>query len=332
MTGFAWPFMFLLLFLPFAVRKFLFVSDTGENDALRVPFYSEVAALTNRKGTVKVAGNKKFRLLFLLFIWILLVTAAARPQWAGPAQPVTQKSRNMIMTIDLSESMEITDFEYKGQRLDRFQALKIAANNFLDKRKGDRVGLVAFGTEAYEYVPLTLDLKTAKDMFSELEIGFAGPLTAIGDALGLALKKIKDVPSNDKVIILLSDGEANAGLINVEQALKTAKEMQVKIYTIGIGAYEQKIKGLFGTQIVNPSEGLDEATLQKIADETGGKYYRAYDTKEFLKIYDDIDALEPVISAETFVRPVKELFYYPLGLALILSVLAAFVFGRGGKA
>jgi len=330
MTGFAWPFMFVFLSLPFLVRRFLFLNDAQGTDALKVPFYREIAGLSNRKGTVDKNTNK-LRLAFLFFIWTLLVIAAARPEWTGPAQPVTQKSRNMIMAIDLSDSMKRPDFEYKGHQLDRFQALKIAVEDFLDKRKGDRIGLVVFGTEAYEYIPLTLDLQTAKDMFSELETGFAGPLTSIGDALGLALKKIEGIPSKDKVIILLSDGESNAGVINVEQALKTAKEMQVKVYTIGIGAYEQKVRGMFGTQVINPSEGLDEKTLQKIAEETGGKYYRAYDTQEFLKIYSDIDALEPIESAETFVKPVKELFYYPLGLALILSVAAAFAINRKGR-
>lgn len=331
MMGFAWPFMFAFLPLPFLVRRYFITSDIDAFDALKVPFYREVAAISGKKGVTRIADGKKVRLFLMFFIWILLIIAAARPEWTGPAQPILQKSRNMIVAVDLSDSMKRTDFEYKGQQLDRFQALRLAVYDFLSKRKGDRIGMVAFGTHSYEYVPLTLDLKTVKDMFSELETSFAGSLTAIGDALGLALKRIKDVPAKDKVIILMSDGESNTGTINIEQALKAAKDMQVRIYTIGIGAYEQKVKGLFGTQVINPSEGLDEDTLRRIADETGGKYYRAYNTEEFMKIYDDIDNLEPIVSAETFVRPVKELFYYPLAVALFLSVLAAFTFGRGGK-
>ncbi len=326
MTGFAWPYMFLFLLLPFFVRKFLFDGDAENSEALKIPFYKDIASLPGNKASAPLFKGGRLKLLFLFFIWSLLVAAAARPQWTGDVQPVMQKARNMIMVADISGSMENPDFFYKDIRITRFQALKLAASDFLDKRKGDRVGLVVFGTDAYEYVPLTPDLETTKKMLSELDVGFAGKYTAIGDALGLALKNIKDIPAKDKVTILLSDGSANAGVINVEQALKSAKEMNVKIYTVGIGAKEIEIDNGFGmVYTLNPSEDLDEETLTKIAKETGGKYYRAYDTKEFSKIYEDINKLEPVNSETIFLRPIKELFYYPLGLALMLSVLAVFI-------
>lgn len=328
MTGFAWPWIFVLLPLPFVVRYFFF-TETGENeDALKVPFFSEVAGLSNRKNS-RVSKSKTVRFIWLFLIWSLLICAAARPEWAGVAQPITQKSRNMVMVIDLSDSMRQTDFEYRGETLNRFDALKIVADDFLEKRTGDRIGIVAFGLRAYEYVPLTSDLNTARNMLKELEIGFAGPLTSVGDAMGVALKGMEGLPAKDRVMILLSDGAANAGVVNIEQAIRAAKEMGVKVYTIGIGAYEQKVRGLFGTQVINPAVDLDEETLKRIAGETGGEYFRAYDLKEFEKIYDRIDELEPVISSTLFVRPRGELFYYPLGAAIFLSIIMLLVFNRG---
>ena len=330
MFGFAWVWLLVLLPLPFLIRSIL-PSDTHEGDgALRVPFFEDIAKLSNRK-ILSAGSNKTLRLLFLFMIWVFLVLAIARPEYAGTAQPVMDRARNMMLAVDISGSMDEKDFVLEGKQLNRISVVKKVASDFLKMRQGDKIGVVAFGTRSYLYVPITADVKTASDMLLELEVGFAGPLTAIGDALGLALKSMQEIPAESRVIILLSDGSANAGAINVEQAIKAAKAMGVKIYTIGVGAYEKEVQGMFGTQIVNPSTDLDEEALQKIAKETGGEYFRAYDTKELQKIYGKIDALEPVEAGETFVRPVKELFYIPLGIALFLSVLGAFLFMQGAR-
>ena len=321
MTGFAWPLLFLLLPLPWLVRKFAGSPAKEGGEALKIPFFRDIAGLKSRKGSV-LSSSGKGRLVFLSILWILLVCAAARPQWVGDVVPATENVLNLIMAIDISGSMSMDDFELNGKYLDRLSVVKAVADSFIAGREGDRIGLVAFGTNSYLYVPLTADTDTARKMLDELEIGFAGQLTSIGDALGLSLKSMQEIPSDSKVIILLSDGTSNSGNLNVEQAINLARKMKVKIYTIGVGAYIKSIRTPFGTQKTNPSKELDEENLQKIATSTGGEYFRAYNTSELQRIYQKIDELEPSEIGSFYIRPVRELFFFPLGAALLLSMLA----------
>ncbi len=320
MTGFAWPLLFLLLPLPWLVRRFTANAYVDGGEALKIPFFRDIADLKCRRAG-RIASSGKGRLLMLSLIWALLIAAAARPQWVGDAVPVTEKARNLIMAVDISGSMSMNDFEFHNKYVDRLSVVKLLADTFISNREGDRIGVVAFGSDSYLYVPLTSDIKTVRQMLKELEIGFAGQLTAIGDALGLSLKSMQEIPSDSKVIILLSDGTANAGALNVEQAIQLAKKMNVKIYTIGVGAYTKQIRSPFGTQKINPSVDLDEKALKNIASQTGGDYFRAYDTKELQNIYQKIDELEPTEIDRIYVRPVRELFFFPLGAALVLSLI-----------
>jgi len=182
------------------------------------------------------------------------------------------------------------------------------------------VGLILFGTQAYLQTPLTFDRKTVITLLNESAIGLAGDNTAIGDAIGLAVKRLKNQPANSRVLILLTDGANTAGEVSPIKAAELAAENQLKIYTIGIGADEMQVRSFFGSRTVNPSRDLDEKTLTAIADTTGGRYFRARNTEELDKIYQLLDELEPVEKDKQYYRPRSELYPWPLGLALALSV------------
>jgi Ca-activated chloride channel family protein len=202
--------------------------------------------------------------------------------------------------------------------------------DFIDRRIGDRVGLVLFGTQAYLHVPLTFDRATVKQLLNESVIGLAGPSTAIGDAIGLAVKRLRNNDSKDKVLILITDGANTAGAIEPERAAELAAGAGLTIHTIGIGADEIMIRRLFGSFRFNPSKDLDEKTLRAIAENTGGKYFRARDVAELETIYAEIDKLEPVERGGEHFRPTTALYPWPLAAALLLGGGAAWiVLGRG---
>jgi Ca-activated chloride channel family protein len=199
------------------------------------------------------------------------------------------------------------------------------ANDFLGRRVGDRVGLILFGREAYLQTPLTFDRKTVKTLLDEAVIGLAGKETAIGDAIGLAIRTLDDagVEQGRRVAILLTDGANTAGAVDPLKAAELAAQRNLVIYTVGIGADALTVRSLFGVRQINPSADLDEAALTAIAAKTGGKYFRARDTAEFLQIYSILDKLEPAESDEQGFRPITELFYWPLGAAVALAFGAA---------
>jgi Ca-activated chloride channel family protein len=200
--------------------------------------------------------------------------------------------------------------------------LKALTDDFIQSRTGDNVGLVIFGSEAYVYAPLSPDIKTLRELNSEIGIGIAGTQTAIGEALALATQNSASVPAKSRIVILMSDGYANAGSVNVEDGLKLAKNQGVKVYTVGIGSTAKLVQDFFGMVQVNPSLDLDEETLKKIADETGGKYFRAKSTEDLSEIYALINELEPVEQNEQFITPRKELFYWSLLAGMICFLMA----------
>lgn len=322
MTGFAYPQMFLLLVLPFIVRAVLpRVNDNG-GDALKIPFFDDVRDL-RAAGVRPFSGALKWRRFLGALIWIALVTAAANPRWTGEPAKVPLQGRNLMLVLDISGSMRETDFVLQNQNVRRWDAVRAVADAFVKKRAGDRVGVVLFGERAYVYVPLTYDLKTVSALLDEADVGMAGSQTAIGDALGLALKTMADVPAKSKVVVLLSDGVANAGAMKPSEAAELAAKAGVKVYTVGAGSDSMQLSGLFGMMQIPRGDEIDEAALREIAQKTGGRYFRAKDTAELARIYGEIDALEPVANDDVFVRPVKALFYYPLAAAFALSALGA---------
>jgi Ca-activated chloride channel family protein len=227
------------------------------------------------------------------------------------------------MAVDLSGSMEEQDFQLAGQWVDRLTATKAVAKEFIANRVGDRLGLILFGREAYLQAPLTFDRTTVQTLLDESAIGLAGKETAIGDAIGLAIRTLDDagVEEGRRVVVLLTDGANTAGAVDPRKAAELAAQRSVVIYTIGIGADALTVRSLFGLRQINPSADLDEETLGAIAATTGGRYFRARDTEEFAEIYALLDELEPAESEEAGFRPVTELFYWPLALALLLAVL-----------
>ena len=331
MTGFAFPMMFLLLAVPLIMRVVLPRVNDKNEDALKVPFFEDMRRLSPAGGR-SVFSGLRFRRLLGALIWILLVTAAANPQWVGEPSKVPSEGRNLMLVLDISGSMQEADFAVQNQAVRRWDAVQAVADAFVKKRRGDRIGVVLFGERSYLYVPLTYDLKTVSDLLKEADVGMAGSQTAIGDALGLALKTMIDVPAESRVVVLLSDGAANAGVMKPLQAAELAEKMGVKVYKIGAGSDMVQMMGMFGMMQMPRGDEIDEKTLQEIARKTGGRYFRAKNTQELLEIYSEIDALEPVVNDDVFVRPVKPLFYYPLAAAFVLSVLWALRFMTGRRA
>lgn len=319
-----WYWVLFLLPLPWLVRWLMPPARTGAGAFLRVPFYEEVYASAGKKHRSTQRHTRGMRLLFLL-IWVCLILAVAQPQHVGDPVSVNPKARDLMIAVDTSESMKMQDMRLQGEPVDRLTAIKAVVDEFVTRRENDRVGLILFGDQAYLQTPLTFDRKTLKILLNEAQIGFAGKRTAIGDAIGLALKRLQDHDKGSKVLILLTDGANTAGSVSPLQAAELAAKQGMKIYTIGVGADELRMPGFlgFGTRVINPSADLDEPTMKKIAELTGAQYFRARNTDELRRIYQLLDQLEPVETDPETYRPIRNLFHYPLGLAFILSVMMA---------
>lgn len=318
MIEFVWFWMFLALPLPWLVRRLLPAAADSAGAALRTPFLEEFEFLP---GAPRSKTSRPWRLWLAAVAWVLLVAAAARPQWLG--EPIEQavSGRDLMLAVDLSGSMGIEDFMLDGRQVDRLAATKAVAGQFIERRVGDRVGLILFGERAYLQAPLTFDRKTVRTLLDEAVIRLAGDKTAIGDAIGLGIKRLKENPADQRVLILLSDGANTAGAVQPLQAAELAAKEGLRIYTIGVGADEMVVRDFFGTRRVNPSRDLDEATMGGIAEKTGGRYFRARDTRELEEIYAMLDRLEPVERDKRYFRPRIELYPWPLAAALTVAGL-----------
>ncbi len=327
MIGFDSIWAFYLLPVPL-LAYWLIPKARQHQAAVRVPFFSELSELQHGKSTA--ITRMKLQAGFIATMWCSLVVAAAGPTWIGDPINLPSSGRDLLLAVDLSGSMKIEDMEINGDRVSRIVAVKTVLNEFIQRRKGDRLGLVLFGSQAYVQAPLTFDQTTVQRFMREAQIGFAGEEnTAIGDAIGLSVKRLRDRPGDRHVMILLTDGQNNGGEVNPIPASKLAAANGIVIYTIGVGADEMVIPGVlgssFGSRRVNPSADLDEKTLQEIATMTGGQYFRARNPQQLEKIYLYLDKLEPVEDKKETFRPQKSLFYWPLGLAFILSGLIALI-------
>lgn len=331
MFEFEWPWALAILPLPLLVWWWLPSVSLQQQAALRVPYISDFQKL---EFSTRKSRRNILMTLLLLICWILLTVASARPLWVGEQIELPVSGRDLMLAVDLSGSMEVEDFFIDGRTVNRLTATKYVARDFISRRKGDRLGLILFGRNAYLQTPLTFDLNTVNTLLMESATGLAGRETAIGDAIGLAIKRLKDNPLSNRVVILLTDGANTAGEITPLKAAELAAKHGLKIYTIGIGADEMVQNTLFGQQKVNPSADLDEKTLTAIAEQTGGRYFRARDTQELDNIYSELNKLEPVeVESRTF-RPVRSLYMWPLGVALVLGLLIAglrFLSRRGGS-
>lgn len=324
MIEFAWPYLFLLIPLPWLIYKLMPASVNQKSASLKLSDLSDVAHFKHSSSS----SSSKLKLFIASLAWIALLTAAARPQFIGEPIEIPQSGRDLMLAVDLSGSMQIEDFEINGKHTDRLTALKLIASDFIDRRKGDRVGLILFGTQAYLQTPLTFDTGTAKQFLKEAEVGLAGKDTAIGDAIGLAVKQLKDSSQNSRVLILLTDGNNNAGELTPVKAAEIASRANLKVHTVAIGANSMVVQTIFGPQMMNPSADIDEKALKTVAEVTGGKYFRAYNTQELVQIYHEIDQLEPTERTKQHFRPTDEVYFWPLLLALIF--LGALLFRISG--
>lgn len=308
MITFLWPLAFLLLPLPFLLRWIQKPVDPGLGGALKVPF---LAALTHGNATGDSARTSWWKLIMASLIWGLLVVGLARPAWVGPDVPLPAEGRDIMMAIDLSGSMDQQDFAVNGRRTTRLNVVKDAADAFIERRAGDRVGLVLFSDRAYLQAPLTFDRDTVRRLLDQAQVGLTGQQTAIGDAIAVSIKRLKDRPEEGRVLVLLTDGANNAGVMQPMAAADLAKELGIRIYTIGVGS--------------GYSRELDEGALRQIAATTGGAYFRATDVQGLAQVYRAIDQLEPVSGEPLHVRPEVALYYWPAGLALALAALMTLI-------
>ena len=317
MFSWEWPWLFVLIPLPLLLR-FLMTARERAPQAVRVPFFNVLQAIND----AETRSNAPTWLMGLIagFVWLALVTAAARPTWIGEPMPLPQEGRDLMLAVDISRSMSEEDMQVRGGYVDRVTAVKAVVGDFIEQRAGDRIGLILFGQQGYLQTPLTFDTQTVQLQLNEAQLGFAGNATAIGDAIGLSIKRLRDRPAESRVLILLTDGANTAGT-DPRAAAKIAAEANIRIHTVGIGSDSRVVNGFFGVRrTINPSADLDEDTLQYIADITGGQYFRARDPNELINIYTQLDALEPMPEEQTF-RPTRSLFHWPLAIATLLSAL-----------
>ena len=324
MEFFVWPFVVFMLPLPIVVW---FVSShltirqaNAKADALKIPFFDRIKGMAHAYHP----PAQKLKLILLSLAWICLVTAGMRPMKYDDALPSWHEARNIMLTIDLSTSMMKKDFDLGGRAISRIDIVKSVVRDFIIKRTGDRLGMVVFGTTAHTLAPLSQDMKTLDELFADVDLGIAGEKTAIGDALAVAVQDTAKIPEGKKIIILLSDGYSNAGVVSVPQAVDLAKKQKIAVYTIGIGSSNEQKAGPIDKLLGGGNNYTwDEQTLRFIAKETGGQYFRAQSTKDLVSVYRKIDRLETTKVDSPLARPKRELFYYPLALGLLFWFFAS---------
>lgn len=324
MITFLWPYAFALLPLPMIVRYLPRPIPQSAAGALRVPFFSSLGQAAQSGSRMSL--RQWLNLTVAALIWLLLVVTLARPAMVGPQTALPAEGRDIMMAIDLSGSMGREDFSLNGRISTRLEVVKEAADDFISRRVGDRIGLVLFSDRAYLQAPLTFDRIVVSDLLDDAEVGLTGTETAIGDAIAIAVKRLKDRPASQRVLVLLTDGASNAGVMQPLRSAELARQLGVRIYTIGVGAERMTVNTGFGRRIVNPSKDLDEETLSELATMTGGLYFRATDLGGLAGIYREIDRIEPIADAPQYARRSVALYFWPLGAALVVTALL--VLGR----
>jgi len=325
MISLLWPWALAVLPLPFILRLLLPRAKKADDAALRVP---DLSYYHVSESSDYASRSARWPLLLYTLAWVCLIVAASRPQWTGDTIELPVSGRDLMLAIDISKSMD-HPIRHGQRQVSRIAATKAVASAFIEKRVGDRIGLILFGDQAYVQAPLTFDRTTVNILLQEAFTGLAGQATAIGDAIGLAVKRLdseqnrtrqslpateKHTYADDRVLILLTDGVSNRGEIRPLKAAELAARKGLRIHTIGIGN--------------RGSRELDEVTLKQIAQITGGRYFRAYNTADLQQIYVLLDQLEPVEKDVKSYRPVKSLFYIPLTASFALAALLALLVHR----
>lgn len=312
----AWPWALLALPVPLLMRAWPQRAATP-GAALRVPWSSQrLDAIVAAPGA---AGGVLPRLLLWL-AWACLCVALARPQQLGDAIAPPVQARQMMLAMDVSGSMSEPDMKLGNRVVERLVAAKAVLADFLDRRAGDRIGLLVFGDRAYALTPITADLASVREQLGDSVVGLAGRETAIGDAIALAVKRLRDQPEGQRVLILLTDGVSNAGVLAPLRAAELAATEKVRVYTVAFGG--DGLSRLFGFAMGQTEDPVDEATLEKIATLTGGRFFRAKDTDQLAGIYAELDRLEPVRVEGPSLRPREERYHQALLLALLFGAAA----------
>jgi Ca-activated chloride channel family protein len=313
------PWVLFLIPLPLLIWYVLPQAKVTVSAALRVPFYDAMQRIVQQQQRSIVSQAS---LMIPAFIWLLLVMALSGPRWVGEPLPVKREGYNIMLTLDLSGSMEMTDMVLHDRPVSRLLVVKRAAEHFVEDRKGDRLGLILFGTQAYLQTPLTYDRHSVLMRLEDATVGLAGKTTSIGDAVGLAVKRLQDVPKQGRIIILLTDGANNSGVVTPLKAAELAKDEGIKIYTIGLGA-ESDPRAMTADNFLdlNASADLDETTLKEMAEMTGGQYFRATDPESLQAIYQTINQLERIKQEHAAVRPQKEYYPWLVAFALLFACL-----------
>ncbi len=316
MIGFDWWWGLLLLPLPYLARTLL--PATGNRQpALSVPLLKDrrIIASSFATAALRPAG------VCLWIFWVCLVLAASRPFWLGEPISQTISGRDLMLAVDISGSMNEADMTISGQAASRIEVLKLVVGKFIERRQGDRLGLILFGTNAYTYVPLTFDLEALGELLADVSTGLAGRHTAIGDAIGLAMKSMRKQDSHHKVLILVTDGSNTAGFENPIVAAQAAAREGLTIYSVGIGTDANTLAQIYGIQNIPTGVALNERVLAGIADVTDGRYYRASNLAALEQIYLELDKLEPIEYEFQSHRPRHELYLLPLASGLLLMLI-----------
>nr|WP_231892560.1 MULTISPECIES: VWA domain-containing protein [unclassified Vibrio] len=307
----------MLLALPLPYLAYRLLREQKATSMVMLPHLSQTVVEQDKSTNVAKT--------LAIIAWILFVLASARPVWYDDPVEIHPKHRDVMLVIDLSNSMSQEDMQQGSDYIDRLSAVKNVVSDFIDKRTGDRLGLVYFADHAYLQTPLTFDRETVKAQLNQTVLKLIGTQTAIGDGIGLATKTFIDSDAPQRVMILLSDGSNNAGVMDPIQAATIAKKFHTTIYTIGVGAGKMQVQNFFMTRTVNTAQDLDEETLTKVATMTGGQYFRARNAQDLESIYSTINSLQPIQKATQSWRPRTEWFVWPALFGLIFVVITVVI-------
>jgi Ca-activated chloride channel family protein len=306
------PWALLLLLVPVGVYALL-PAYKERRAALRVPFFEQVAAGLGRRPQAGAVVRDKGILEWVLapLVFLLLVAAAARPELVEPPVQKTESTRDLLLAVDISASMDTRDFaDPQGRKISRFEAVGLVLRDFIARRKGDRIALVVFGDAPYLQAPFTLDHGLVEQLLGEVKVGMAGQRTMLGDAVGLAIKLFEESKAKQKVAILLTDGNDTGSRVPPAKAAEIAHDHAITIHTVGIG--DPATKG---------GDLVDTGTLKGLADATGGASFMVLDREELEGIYRKLDEIEKVDLLAATYRPRRPLFHWPLGAATVLLII-----------
>jgi Ca-activated chloride channel family protein len=309
------PSLLLLLPLPLVVIKYVKKYNSTEHlFGLKLPFIKQLEAAINAN---QVIVSHSWAKLLLSFLWVMIIMSLSGPRWIG--SPVTQKtlSHQLMLVLDLSPSMGIVDRSIGNRPVNRLTLVKQTALDFLEQRTQDRIGLILFGSKAFVQTPLTYDHRHVIERLQQASVGLLGQSTAIGDALGLAIKHMAG-KKGDKIVVLLTDGANNAGIMQPNKAAELCRDQDIKLYIIGLDQAPQSSGfGSFFAMNMNLNSDLDEDTLKNMANTAQGKYFRSTDRASLTKAYQEIDKLSATINDAPSLRP--QIFYYHW--LLVISII-----------